>query len=346
MIKVFDTFADEVVSAWRRLEDFSDVSVFQSLVWCQSAWETLLAPTGKNRLYLMLWTGAGNESPVVMPTFLDRGGTLRFINDSNSDHGDAIYEHGVNRHYAFKEIVEAIKADCGISSVCLQKFQRESEALGYLGVFLGDSLIYRDHAYSCLDIPHAQDLASGQKHLCHDDRNRIASCQRKVASIPVAICSARAGLPFPEAQLVALRDAMMKNGWRRAEFLDANMMRFMRSIYERGICDVISMGDGDVPIAMAVRLRQRGKVHCWLMLYQNPKWNTYLNVRYFGHLAQEGDFMVDLGVGIYEYKMKPFRPKLECTFSLRWGRGLFAQIYAFLRMNWRFIRVAWGCHRR
>ena len=32
MIKVFDAFADEVVSAWRRLEDFPDVSVFQSLV--------------------------------------------------------------------------------------------------------------------------------------------------------------------------------------------------------------------------------------------------------------------------------------------------------------------------
>ena len=122
MIRVFDTFAGEVVSAWRSLEYFPDVSVFQSLDWCQSAWETLIAPTGNNRLYLILWTGAGEESPVVMPTFLDRGGTLRFINDSNSDHGDAIYEHGVNRHYAFKEIVEAIRADCAIRSVCLKPF--------------------------------------------------------------------------------------------------------------------------------------------------------------------------------------------------------------------------------
>ena len=342
MVKVLDTFSDDVVSAWRKLENAPGSSVFQTLDWCRASWESLLAQRDGNRLHLMFWSGLDEESPVIMPTFLDKHGTLRFINDEHSDCGDAVYERGYNNFFAFKELTEAIIADRRVRSICLQKIRRYSEALGYFSVFLRGPLVYRDHAYPWLEIPHAEDFSSGQRHLRSRDRNRIAYCQREAASARVTVYSVQTGTVFPEDQIVMLRDLMRRKGRRDAKFIDKTMLLFIRRVYECGLCEVLSVSDGDEVMSIAILLKYRKSVLCWLMLYQDTKWNTYLHVLCLDKLARAGGCAFDFGVGMYDYKLRPFRPKLECTFSLRWGRGFFSRFYAYLRMNWRFIRVYWG----
>lgn len=343
MIRVYDHFSVELETVWRSLEPVACGTVFQTLAWCRNAWEALLAYGRGNRLHVIVWHGKPDEAAVLMPTYLDAWGALRFINDGHSDFGDALYVPGVNKHYAFEAIAEVIRSDAKVKSAVLQKFRQNSEALGYLGAFMKDALVYRDHTFSHVEIVQAADFALGQPHLRKRERKRLAVAAFEVSGAVLETCSAQVGVPFPEARILALRDHMRKQKWRDRDFLDDNLVGFVRRIYSAGICELVFIVLAGCDMAVSLQLRSGTGLFCWIMLYREPRWNTLLHVKYFDSVAKTISCRVDLGVGTYVYKLETFRPRLGCTFSLRLDKSVFRRIVGFLFMNWRFIRQ--GVHR-
>ena len=338
MIKIYHDFPGEVESLWRDLERDPKVLVFQTFVWCESAWRTFAGARKGRSVHIIVWRGDKGETPVLLPTFIDEHGALRFIGDEHSDAGDALYERNVNKHWAFKEIVEYIRGDRDVRSVALQKFRLDSEALQYLSVFMKDALVYRDHTYSWIEFPAGKGFMEGQVHLKAKDRDRIKANERKCSGSLVRVFSSMRRDAFPVERIEKMLDVMKATGARDGHFFDEKIMSFVRRLYDAGACEIVALSKGDIDEAISFQMVKGNRNHCWVFLYSDPQKNTMHRVKYFDEIAASGG-IVDFGVGTYDYKMGTFRPALGCTFSLRWGRGLFMKMYAYARMLWRFLRV-------
>lgn len=341
MIRLYCEFDESVKAVWRGIEACAPISVFQTLGWCESAWKAMLRCDAGNRLWIVVWTGCEDEAPVLMPTFLDRHGSLRFINDAHSDFGDAVYMPDVNKHLAFKEIAEFIRSRREVKEVVLQKMRGSSELLAYMGVFLKGALVYRDLTYSFVDVPSAGgDFVESQRHLRVKDRQRLRYVARELSGDTLEIISRTGGSEFPFDRVMEMRDFMVRMKWRDDGFLDDAFVDFTRRIYELGLCEVVILSDGGTDLAVALHLKDGRTERCWVVTYRDPKWNTARLIKYFNSPLINGVSTVDLGVGAYAYKLGNFRPRLGCTFTLRLGRGVLRRIYSVLRMLWRFRRLA------
>ena len=340
MIAIYSDFNDELRGLWRSLQDEYDALVFQTLEWCECAWNTFCAPKRGERLHVIVWRGEKGESPVLLPTFIDRHATLRFIGDAHSDCGDALYLPGGNLYWPFRKIAEAIVSDKHVSAVCLQKFRRDSASLGYLGVLFKGALVYRDHAYSWLLLPEGSDFIDGQHQLRAKDRDRINTIKREFSGYVLSILSSHKGDAFPKLVIARLLEDMKRSGLRSKGFFGDNLMDFAQRIFEAGLCEIVVLRKDGKDLALSFQLRRGKRNHCWIFLYCDGRLNTLHRVGYLEKIAPQGG-VFDFGVGAYGYKLGTFRPALDCTFSIRWGRGFPQKAYAYARMIWRFLRMEW-----
>ena len=340
MIRIHCEFDESVKAVWRGIEACAPVSVFQTLGWCESAWEAMLRREAGNRLWIVVWTGCEDEVPVLMPTFLDRYGSLRFINDVHSDFCDAVYVPRVNKHFAYKEIAEFLHCRREVKEVVLQKLRASSELLAYLGVFLKGALVYRDLFYSFVDVSGGGDFVESQRHLRVKDRQRLRHVAKELSGDTLEVVSRAGGREFPLDRVMEMRNYMVRMKWRGDGFLDDAFVDFARRIYDLGLCEVVILSDGATDLAVALHLRDGGTERCWVVTYRDPKWNTARLIKYFNSPSINGIGTVDLGVGAYAYKLGNFRPWLGCTFTLRLGKGVLRRIYSVLRMLWRLRRLA------
>lgn len=339
MIRVYSEFSRELKAIWAALERHRHVSVFQTVAWCESAWETVCPREKGARLAVIVWTGGNGETPLLLPTFIDRKRRLRFINDEHSDYGDALYEPLTNKYRAFRETVEFIRGMKDVRAVAFQKIRGDSELLGYVGAFMNDATVYRDHAYSYVEIPGNADVGEGLAHFNAYDRKHFGRLLKKASAAVYEKMSFAAGAAFPEERIGELAEVMRGSGIRHRDFFDSRMMAFARRIYEKGICEIAALSYGGLDVAISFRLKKGRRSNCWISLYRDGKWNSPRLAADAKDIAGNGGGVLDLGVGFYGYKQEAFRPVSRIVFSIRWGRGFLEKCYAYLRMNWRFLRV-------
>jgi CelD/BcsL family acetyltransferase involved in cellulose biosynthesis len=339
MIKVYSDFSDELKTLWVSLERSLRVSVFQTVAWCESAWLTIASAEKGASLSIIVRVGQDGEIPVLFPTFIDSKKRLRFINDTYSDYGDVLYEPSVNKYHAFREIVEYIRNAKEIKSIALQKIKSDSELIGYMGSIMNDAIVYRDHAYSYVEIPKGIDICAGLAHFNADDRKHFNRLLKKSSNAAYERISYASGMDFPEERILKMVEIMRSSRLRRRDFLNSRMMEFARRIYQKGICEIVVLSDDGEDVAISFQLKKDKVRHCWICLYRIGAWNSVRLAADAKNIAENEGGFLDLGVGFYGYKQETFRPESRIVFSVRWGRGFFEKCYAYLRMNWRFLRV-------
>lgn len=320
---------------WRELEKDPSMCVFQTYDWCRSAWETYLSACGGS-LYVICWRRNGDC--VILPSYIDSKGILRFIADDDSDTCDAVCRAGRNHHVAYREIAKCIEGERGIKGVWLQKLRLESEAVNYLGVLLPGAVVSKDNAFSWVRMVQGGDFVAAQTHMPSKDRADLKGLVRQAVKCPLKVFSKAAGDEFPEDAVVSLRNAMRSSGRRPADYLGSSMLDFMRRIYSLGLCDVAVLSADGAVVAANILLKKDGRVLSWVFLYTDPKASTLLYANCLaGPQAVEGDIF-DFGVGVYGYKIGTFRPELSITLSLRYARGVARKVRTVLAADVRFLK--------
>ena len=66
---------------WSRLETGSHMRIFQTYLWCKLAWDYVLSKMSGNTLCIIKWERG--DDAVILPTYIDQRGTLRFIADDH-----------------------------------------------------------------------------------------------------------------------------------------------------------------------------------------------------------------------------------------------------------------------
>ena len=330
---------EQLKKEWERIECNPELRIFQTYVWCRTAWDSCVSKENGVRLWILYWHQEGKDDTVIFPFYIDRQRRLRIIMDTHSDICDSVHgPSNINRHWAYKEAAEIIRCEKSISSVFLQKMDGRSELLNYFSVLLPGCVVSRDNAFSWLVAEQSDSFIAGQKQFRRKDRDRLKAIARKKDGFDFKILSLSNGDTFPEGYVVDLRKTMI--GWRRrdASFLTDHMINFIKEIYISGKCEIpVLVKDGCVS-ALAFRLLKGNWISYWIVLYKEQRLTTELYLAYMMQKTQECGCVFDFGVGTYGYKLGVFRPKLGATFSLRYARNLFCHLLCLINANVRLLK--------
>lgn len=334
-----DSAFEALGAEWRGLQQDAGVRVFQTYEWCWYGWLLTKSVDTSARLWILKWVREGCPDEVILPAYIDGCGQLRFINDLHSDVCDAVYRSdGLNRHYAYKEMTDAILCDKRIRGIAFHKMIGGSEALNYFGVLLRGAFVYRDNSYSWVTTPRTDAFISEQVQLKQKDRSRLKGIVRKGAGFDFKIYAKNKGDVYPVDRIRNLRDFMAQGIRGGMSFLSDGMIEFMGNLYNCGMCEIPVLESADGVQILAYRMIKGTRVNCWVVLYRNARMTTELYVRYMSEKAKESQWVFDFGVGAYGYKLGTFRPELGVTMSVAYGKGIWRQMLVGLRVNLRFVK--------
>lgn len=338
MIKVYDKFDDHLQTLWRNIEKESICTPFQTFSWCRALWDCVISQSKGNSLFVIYSEDEKTRVSLLMPLFVDESGTLRFIGDGHSDIGDAIISGDGSRHYLFNDVSRFILSQRQIRNVVFQKMPPSSETLSFLGVLFKGSILYRDHAYSWINLSKSAKLPFGYEHLRSRERKQFNAMIRRYADVSLAVSSHSRGQSFPIGDIVEMRDFMVARRWRKPAYLSSEITSFLNRCYDEDRLDVYFLEQNGQKKSVSLILRHGGFACSYLMLYRDKEYNAVLNAHIIDSLSAEGVGVYNFGVGAYDYKLKKFRPELSCTCCLRYSKSRFRRFCDYLMMIVRFVR--------
>lgn len=316
---------------WIALEGNPALRIFQTHLWCLTAWDKILSKDSSNRLWVAVWSQDGKDDIVIFPFYVEKG-VLRFILDIHNDNNDAVYSTSfINRYWVYRELADAIQKDDEIKAVNLKKMRGESELLNHLSVFLKGSVVSKDNAFAYVRVDAPGDFAASQTHWRSENRKHFRKILKEAGAFDFSILRKRDGIPFPRQEIIDLRDRMIASGDRDFDFVSEDMVDFVSALYDANNCEIpVFRKDGRL-VSLEFRLLKGDYSLDWIYLTTDPRTGTSINAKYCAERAKEHSGVIDFGVGAYEYKILTTRPMMGATHALRYGKSIFRQ--AFLIAN-------------
>jgi len=344
MIHIVGTVEEMMCCAevWRTLYREARATVFQSYEYHYEAWKCLLSKNPKNRLAILLVGRGGKEAvDLICPFYIDVSGTLRFVNDTHTDYNDILCRHEKNVYIQMRDVFDWINASNIIKRVHLSKMQHHSPLLHYGRSFLQSSFVYADNAFSYLTIRSSNDPISEMSHMTTKDRSVLKSLLRKVSEYSFVIHTVNTGR-FPLKVIEAMRNEMVRRGVRKLSFFPDDLLDFIARMFEGGYLEVGVLknkkGEVDVITFRFKDERVSDRIISWICMSLDPKVVAAVDVSYIVEKAKSVSFVCDFGVGAYAYKLGNFKPTVESTFALAYGKGWISLLSAWYGMNVLLIK--------
>ena len=121
-------------------------------------------------------------------------------------------------------------------------------------------------------------------------------------------------------------------------FLSDDMIDFIQRLYEESVCEITVLRQNGTTEALAFRLLKGDHINFWIVLYTDPHLTSELYLRYMSEKTKKSSYVYDFGVGVYGYKLGTYRPSVNVTFSLRYAKSLWRQIWLLKDANIRLLK--------
>lgn len=347
MITIIESEDDflQIADLWHKL-DVSSARVSQTWEWCYWGWITTLRKDKGNRLWILKWHRDGVDDCVIFPFYIDNRGTLRFLMDMRANGTDCVCLPGHNRHWCYREAAEIILKEKRIKRVFLQRMVTNTEAFGYLSIFLKGASVYKDNAYSWLSVPKSEDFIAHHNQLKSKDKADLRAIRRKAAPKGIKIYSAGNGDSFPRDAVYEMRDSMIGGRRKNTSFLTDLTINFAEKLYESHYIDIVKLDDIGLNFIQTKGTRRLS----WIFLYRDPHASTELYIKYLEQECRKSDFLFDFGIGVYDYKLGTFRPDTAATCAIALGKSKFDHLMLLkdmlLRMAKDYLKGHCGWKRR
>lgn len=288
---------------------------FQDFQWNFGIW-TRLGRNDRDQLFIIHATRDGHEEELILPTYLDSQGVLRYIGEQYSDVlGPICLTHQGNWHTFFKDLIRFIEDQVQICDVRLVKMEADSEFLQFLSVYYKKhaAMIAPTNTYSYLSTRKGEDLSSAFSHLNSKERSYLRSLVKKYDDCSFLVLSKSRGDVYPVGKIQALRDWMVENGQRNMDALPDALIDLAGEFYDRGQCELAVYEKDNEFELVSYRLfdRRDGYINFWIVIYKDPQMPTAADVRYILETIPNGNHTYDFGTGAYSYKLGTFRPHVR-----------------------------------
>ena len=313
----------ELKPLWESLYSANQrLSIFQSYEWNMNAWVYDHATRfPEDSLYIIYAVQEGRDRrEAILPLCISNDGILHFIGQMMADILDAITpEHKDCWNGFYADIVHFLRAQRDVIDISFYKLDAESDVLNYFGVYWPNAKIEHQDSYSYFAAPQSDGVISEVFwHLTSSERSELKRILAKAKGFSFEILSRMNGNPYPQKELLSLRDWMVENGLRSKYACPDVFIHCMKALYETGLCELSCMYDIDGDLAYAAyRLVSHKQVIFWLVLYKNKLLTSVGDIKYMLAKSCEGSLLFNFGTGAYTYKLRTFRPFARHLYSLK-----------------------------
>lgn len=292
---------------------------FNSPTFFLTAYKEFQLESSKRHLFFVIFRKK-NKIITYIPLYIDQKNTLRFIFDEHTDFCGVIGEKPDFNF--FKDLSKVILNESKINRISLDNLLPDDPLLNAFKHFLGQGTLiscYNNHSFI------SSTTAKGFfGHLKSKEKSELKRVQNKNINYDFEVFDG--GKVFPQNQMKALRDQMIANKSRSADFLDDNFLSFSKVLYDAGELEVFSKWDNGqlVSSSMVLKKKQSNYRMVWIDLFANIQFvNLSAYVDYIHHLEQYSPSVFSFGRGSYDYKAKNFQPQIQNLYNLRYSKSKF-----------------------
>lgn len=326
MIQVYNKFSD-IKAEWDYLYSISNFTVFQSYDYNLISWSFF---PNRGMLYILCYRCSDRNIKLIFPTYIDKRGTLRFINDVGTDICNMVYDHDLNLYDVMKEICLYIISQKEVKSISLENLQGDSPILSYFKVFFPNSIVFSNNEVSFLECRRCDDPIASFKHLTNDKRKKLKKILKHEDEYKFDILSIRNNDLFPLASLIKIANLMVKKKIRSEATFENNFWEYVKELYNHGLLEIAIIYDNNNTALSAglVFVNEQISVR-WVILYTEPQYNLWNNIMYINVKGKERDYINNFGRGGYDYKMINFKPQISPLYKVIVPNSKSGILYSF-----------------
>jgi len=330
---VIDTLEefDHIKDAWNALYGNAVYTTMFQHFECNRTWWQIHGARNNRKLYIIGY-GSKKDIRLLFPTYLDKRGILKFMQQGCVDFLDALYQNDYTELYqTFGKIKKHIDNDRNIRGVSLMNLRKGSWLIDYLPA------VYKQTPTFLLQ----KDLYSYVRYESYDEKRYLKTLKskhyiklKKVDSrIPSRFFVYEIkNKPFPEQEILRLLNMMQKHGIRKIKDYH-DILKFIEKLYEKGLVFFIGHELDDEILSMTCLLYlKKDELMGWVDFY-NPDIKT-VNLKNYLHIlkfCREHSLHFNLGTGLYEYKLKNFFPRFGTLHSFFYHKNRAMFFYYYFR---------------
>lgn len=322
---------DALESGWSTLHEAAGGTLFQGWAANRVWWRLTVPRDPKARLHIVTCR-QGEALKLVLPGWLDRKGTLRFLQTGSADCLDVLCADPTSCQGAVQDLAEHLQRCSDVRQIRLTNLPAGSQVVRLFPYFFARKphFIFQSDSIARID-RHLHDAVRVLRHLGSKRANDLRNLRTRVATRTDLLETATA--PFPEAELRDLLGRMEKAGERKAASY-ATLLPFCAALYELGKVRVARQvaDDGAVRSLSALVALCPAEDMVWLDFYdpgvKHVNLKNYVDI--LDLMRQEGRSL-NLGTGAYPYKIRNFAPELNSLYTFHYDRSRTRFVYYFLR---------------
>ena len=335
MIKVFqsDNVFQTLHDEWNELYLNSYfVTPFQSLTFNSQAWKRY---GEKEQLFVFIVMQDNTKQILALfPCFIDCNLALRFINDGDSDFCIPLIRNGYEHNYALsEEISEFLIKEKSFKRIKWTNIVGSSVILSNFTPFMRGIVSYPINAYSYFYIQVPKEgttyIESINQIENAKDRNRLKKLERKIKDADFRFYKkGKENSNYPSEIIGNLTDVMIKNGIRTRAYFNNQFLEFIKELYEKGILIIGVTLLHDKPVALSFSVYEnKEELIQWVALYTEKQYNLWNVLQLISFLYKKGgNVRFNFARGIYEYKLRNFRPIIKPLYCLYYSKTRMGQL--------------------
>ena len=326
---------------WDVLYELSSTTPFQSFAFLFSSWGML---SHDNILYIIVIKREQNkELQAIFPTYLDKKGILRFINDKYSDFCSALFANKEDNYNTFKEFSDYILSDNKIKGVFFNNLVHNNRLLSSLRPFFKLVQVVDCNYYSTIDIYKEEtdkDSFDSIRNINASRKKKLRKAIEPLSNASLKIMTKNNNDLFPEEEIECLVDCMVSKGIRSKSYFSSEMIAFWRKLYDR---DVLTVGcyyeSGLIhSINFMFYKKSENEYIKWIMLYRDNSDNMKLNLMLIDNIYRNEGGRINFARGIYDYKMKNFHPDVYPLFSVYVSKSKMRYLVNTFIINIKYLK--------
>lgn len=316
---------------WESLyEQLDSATVFQSFGFVEACLD-FIEKDKSSHLHIITINDAQQKSIIaIFPCVLTSKGVLEFINQRHCDFCMPLV-NPIKDHYNFyKELSDYIKSDSAIKGINFQNLPSGTSLLSVLKYHFKYMITNDINFYPVVPIsPKETDKHFTDAFITVPSKKRWnlkKTFNQAQENISFVLVSKSDGAEYPESDINALVDTMVGNGSRTSEYFSKDMLSWWRRMYENSTLSFAIVYENEIPKSCTLVFYDKIKNECvtWIMLYEYSKWNMRSNLLISKYIYGNGEGILNLARGIYDYKVNNFHPDVKPLFCLRvaktkWG---------------------------
>ncbi|MDO4818822.1 MAG: hypothetical protein Q3994_00390 [Prevotella sp.] len=343
MIKIIQSTQewDDFRTEWDELYKSSSVTPFQSFAFQYSSWEML---SNDNTLYIIVIMREQNkELQTIFPTYLDKNGTLRFINDKHSDFCSALFANNGDNYNTFKEFSNYILSDNQIKGVFFNNLMHSNRLLSSLRPFFKLAQVVDCNYYSVIEIYKKEtdiDSIDSIRNISASRKKKLRKAIESTSCTSLKLLAKSSGDLFPDGEIECLVDCMVSKGIRSKSYFSSEMIAFWRKLYDRAVLTIGCYFESGLihSINFMFYDKSENEYIKWIMLYRDNSDNMKLNLMLIDNIYRNGGGRINFARGIYDYKMEKFHPDVYPLFSVYLSKSKMRHLVNTFIININYLK--------